>query len=41
MILYRIYLYTIVSYMKEIFMCYIFIIRKQVKERVISCKIET
>jgi hypothetical protein len=41
MVLYRIYLYTTIEHMMEIFMCYISTIEERVEERVISCRAET
>jgi hypothetical protein len=41
MVSYKIYLYTIVGHMIEIFMCCIFTIEEQTKEYVISCRVET
>jgi hypothetical protein len=40
MIIYEIYLYIIIGYMKKILMCYISTIEEGSKERVISYEIE-
>ena len=41
MVVYGLYLYIIVGYTREIFVCCISIIGERVEERVISCKVET
>jgi hypothetical protein len=41
MVLYKIYLYTAIGYMGEIFIRYISTIAERCNERVISCRLET
>jgi hypothetical protein len=41
MVVYGLYLYTIVGYMREILMFCISTVGEWVEERVISCKVET
>jgi hypothetical protein len=41
MVVYELYLYIIVSYTREIFMCCISTVGERAEERVISCKVET
>ena len=41
MVVYGLYLYIMVSYTGEIFMCWISIVGEWVEECVISCKVET
>jgi hypothetical protein len=41
MVVYDLYLYTIVGYMREILMCCIFTVEEQIEEGVIICKLES
>ena len=41
MVVYELYLYIIVGYMREILMCCVSTIGERAEERVISCKVET
>jgi hypothetical protein len=41
MVIYGLYLYIIVGYMRDILMCCISTMGERIEERVISCKVET